>query len=457
MHHIDHESVHHAHLRHRRWHGLAVVIALVGIGLPLVAVSAGASAVPKTTVVRAALPVGDIKHILVIDLENENYAATFSPSSEATYLNGTLLKEGELISNYYGTGHHSLDNYIAQISGQAPTTATQNDCIGTVKNALFGYVSVTPGTVDKHPAINPGQVDGNGCVYPASTPTIASQLDAKYPPNPVTHVAQWREYAEDMGNSPARDGGVVDASGGTDCAHPRVGAADGAELATASDQYATRHNGFVYFHSVIDKTAECAANVVPLGSLSGGVPSASGHLMKDLSSLTTTPRFGFVTPNLCNDGHDGACAGLNSDGSSAGGLVGADAWLAHWMPAILSSMAYRSGSLLVVLTFDESETSSASCCHETSGPNVSAPGMAGAVKDSVAPGGGQVGAVLFNPLYVTAGAVDATGAYNHYSALRSYEDLLGLTTGGADRWGHLGFAAATGLAPFGTDVFHAQA
>ena len=51
------------------------------------------------------------------------------------------------------------------------------------------------------------------------------------------------------------------------------------------------------------------------------------------------------------------------------------------------------------------------------------------------------------------GSTDTTGSYNHYSALRSYEDLLGLTTGGADGEGHLGFAAATGLAPFGTDVF----
>ena len=51
------------------------------------------------------------------------------------------------------------------------------------------------------------------------------------------------------------------------------------------------------------------------------------------------------------------------------------------------------------------------------------------------------------------GSTDTTGSYNHYSALRSYEDLLGLTTGGADGQGHLGFAAATGLAPFGYDVF----
>ena len=38
--------------------------------------------------------------------------------------------------------------------------------------------------------------------------------------------------------------------------------------------------------------------------------------------------------------------------------------------------------------------------------------------------------------------------------MRSYEDLLGLMTGGTDGLGHLGVAAAPGLAPFGKDVFN---
>jgi hypothetical protein len=53
-----------------------------------------------------------------------------------------------------------------------------------------------------------------------------------------------------------------------------------------------------------------------------------------------------------------------------------------------------------------------------------------------------------------AGTVDTAGYSNHYSALRSYDDLLGLHHGGADRRGHLGFAAAPGLLPFGEDVFN---
>jgi len=405
-------------------------------------------------VTRAALPPGKISHILLIELENEGYAATFGTGSPATYLNGTLRGKGELLQNYYATGHASLDNYIAQVSGQAPTPDTQADCADNG----FAFADVTPGTPDADQATYPGQVDGQGCVYPASVATIASQLDAKFAPNKSTHVAAWRAYEQDMGNTPSRDGGTIDAGGGTDCGHPAVGATDTAEVATPADQYTTRHDPFVWFHSVIKDTAECTANVVPLGTLgSTGVPSSTGHLAKDLHGESTTPRFGFITPNLCNDGHDATCAGPNSTGGHVGGLTGADQFLQAWMPLILGSPAYKHGDMLVVVTFDEADlggpTAGAACCNEASGPNTHAPGNAGASTDSAAPGGGQVGALLLNAKYIKPGSTDTAGSYNHYSALRSYEDLLGLTTGGADGEGHLGYAAAKGLVPFGTDVF----
>ena len=437
---------------------LRVLTTLVACGalLALLASSpAGAKSAPG--VARAALPPGKINHILVIELENEGYAATFGPSSPATYLNGTLRPKGELLENYYATGHASLDNYIAQVSGQAPTPDTQADCADNG----FAFADVTPGTPDADQVLNPGQVDGQGCVYPTAVPTIASQLDAKTPPNKTTHVAVWRAYEQDMGNTPTRDGGPMDPSGGTDCAHPAIGATDTAEVATPADQYTSRHNPFVWFHSVIDNTAECNANVVPLGTLgTNGTPPPSGHLAQDLRSERTTPRFGFITPNLCNDGHDGTCAGPNSTGGHVGGLTGADQFLHSWMPLILGSPAYKHGDMLVVVTFDEADlggaTAGAACCNESSGPNTHAPGNAGASTDSAAPGGGQIGALLLSAKYVTPGSTDTTGSYNHYSALRSYEDILGLTTGGVDGEGHIGYAAAKGLVPFGTDVFPAK-
>ena len=143
---------------------------------------AGATGAGAQPVVRAALAPGSINNVLVIELENEDATSTFGSGSVATYLNGTLVPKGELLENYYATGHVSLDNYIAEISGQAPTPLTDSDC------NLTGYSNVTPGTDDPNTATYPGQVDGNGCVYPAPTattngaPTIADQLDAIYPP-----------------------------------------------------------------------------------------------------------------------------------------------------------------------------------------------------------------------------------------------------------------------------------
>lgn len=416
---------------------------------------AAAAATHGSSVTRAALPPGSIKYVLVVEFENEGYTSTFGPESPATYLNHTLRKKGVLLTHYYATGHASLDNYISQVSGQAPTPDTQADC----SNNGFSYESVTPGTPYPKGSTDYGQVQGNGCVYPTAVATIANQLDARYPPNARTHVASWRAYLQDMGNDPSRDGGTTDSTGGTDCGHPPLGATDTAEVATATDQYTTRHNPFVWFHSVIDNAAECSANDVPLGTLAAnGTPNPEGHLARDLRSVSTTPRFGFITPNLCNDGHDSTCAGPNSSGSNVGGLEGADLFLQHWMPLILHSPAYRNGSMLVVITFDEADVNSSdptyadACCSEPTGPNTAAPGNASLSSDS-APGGGRTGALVLNARYVVPGSADSSNAYNHYSALRSYEDLLGLTTGGSDGHGHLGYAGAQGLRPFGRDVF----
>jgi hypothetical protein len=427
---------------------------------------------------RAALPPGAIKHVLVIDLENEDFATTFGPNSPATYLNSTLLAQGQLLVNYYATSHASLGNYLSQVSGQASTPMTNDDCIDLSKLPAFlgGFTNVLPGTDAADGTQFPGQVVGNGCVFPAprfgshGARTIGDQLD-EIPGASRSDRITWRMYAEDMGNDPQRDGGIPDPLGGTDCAHPAIGGLDPTNVQTLTDQYAHRHNPFIYFHSVIDDPERCAKHVVPLGTLTRGVNGGpdvfTGHFAEDFSKLETTPAFSFITPNVCNDGHDAVCVGVNVEGTRVGGLRGADLWLTHWMPLIFASPAYRNGELLVVLTFDEGGANDATaCCNEQPGPNITNPGFAPilalfglqtppAPGTFPYPGGGHTGAVLFNAKYIAPGSVNTTGAYNHYSALRSYEDLLGIVRNGDDGLGHLGFAAIEGLEPFGSDVFNA--
>ncbi|HEY1486187.1 MAG TPA: alkaline phosphatase family protein, partial [Micromonosporaceae bacterium] len=85
--------------------------------------------------------------------------------------------------------------------------------------------------------------------------------------------------------------------------------------------------------------------------------------------------------------------------------------------------------------------------------------------DDATPGGGDTGSVLISPL-IKPGTTSST-FYNHYSWLRTMEDIFGVASGhdhsslpvgtvsgGIDGEGHLGFAAQPGLAPFGPDVFN---
>jgi len=212
-----------------------------------------------------------IKHVWVIVLENEGYDVTFGANSKAPYLSKTLTAQGVLLTQYYGIGHASLDNYIAMISGQANTPETRNDC-QTYHD--FNLTGLTPD----------GQVIGSGCVYPTSIKTLPDQLTAT--------GRTWRAYMEDMGNDPDRESGV--------CGHPVLNAADhtqSAEAPSASvpdgDQYASRHDPFVYFHSIID-SSECN-NVVNLKQLpidlkNEPAPQTSPSLRRISATTATTAR-----------------------------------------------------------------------------------------------------------------------------------------------------------------------
>ncbi len=352
-----------------------------------------------------------VGHVFVIVLENQGYASTFGDPSADPYLASTLPAKGALLENYYATGHESNDNYISLVSGQPPNVANQADC------QLFTDVEPTATLPD-------GVAAGAGCVYPSSVANIGTQLSAD--------GARWKAYEEDMGNDPNRETAA--------CGHPALGAVDETQKAEAGDGYATRHDPFVYFHSVIDERSYCDAHVVALGSASGAMPAAalSGEtgLASDLQSASRTPTFSFITPNLCDDGHDYPCVNQPSGASAQADI---DQFLETWVPKITSSAAFRQGGLLEI-TFDESdgpESDSSACCEELPGPGSPLPGITG-------PGGGRVGAVLLSP-FIRPGTV-STVAYNHYSSLASWESLLGLP--------RLAYAASV-PSVFGPDVFTA--
>jgi hypothetical protein len=388
---------------------------------PLHSLFLGLTAAATIWVSAASCPAGaasPIKHVFVIVLENEDYNTTFGAATKAPYLARTLVARGVLLRQYFGTGHVSVGNYIAMISGQAATPQTQLDC------QVYADFTVTGTTAD-------GQAIGSGCVYPSSIRTLPDQLTAR--------GKTWRGYMEDMGNDLGRESAT--------CAHPALNSPDLTQRAEGpsaavphGDQYATRHNPFVYFHSIIDSPI-CSSGVVNLD-----------RLPQDLRSEPSTPNFVFITPNLCNDGHDAPC----KDGQP-GGLAAADAFLRKWVPLILSSPAYRRDGLLIV-TFDETEESAAqvsptgaitysytgqTCCSEQPGPNLAPfPQSVALGADTYSFqnfGGDRTGTVLLSP-FLKPGTISNT-PFNHYSLLKSLENIF-------DTHEYLGYAAQPGLVGF---------
>jgi chitodextrinase len=146
---------------------------------------------------------------------------------------------------------------------------------------------------------------------------------------------------------------------------------------TGSGNYQPKHNPASYYTGGSDRQA-CQSNDVPLGTTS------SGALISDLKN-DTLPNFSFITPNMCNDTHD--CS------TNTG-----DKWLSQWVPQILDSKSYKSGNTALLITYDE----------YTHMPTM-----------WIAPS-------------VKPGTTSATN-FNHYSLLRTVEDMLGLKSyiGGA--------------------------
>jgi phosphatidylinositol-3-phosphatase len=138
--------------------------------------------------------------------------------------------------------------------------------------------------------------------------------------------------------------------------------------------YAKKHDPFMYFSQITANRTRCDS-VVPLSRLADDL--RSGQL----------PPFAWITPNMCDDGHD--C-----------GNHGPNRFLAHLVPYLLASLG--SGGVLAVV-WDEG-TSGSGCC-------------SGA-------GGGRVPLILAGP-GVRAGYRLTTPA-DHYSLLALIEDSFGV-------------------------------
>jgi phospholipase C len=235
-------------------------------------------------------------HVVVLTEENEDASATFGDASPAKYLK-SLRSKGVFLPNYFGTGHASLDNYIAMASGQAPQPLDMGDCAPA---SLWECVQPQ------------GLINGGR--------NFADQLEE-------AHLS-WRSY---------QDGTT------TPCFHANYSPTDPkpdpyqGNSTTGAKNYADRHNPFIYFPNVIGDQKRCEKHQRPFTDLA-----------KDLRA-GTLPAFSFITPDTCNDGHDDPCAG-----QKIGGLTTVDLFLKKHLPSLLAYLAKHNG--LLIINFDEGFT-----------------------------------------------------------------------------------------------------
>jgi hypothetical protein len=144
--------------------------------------------------------------------------------------------------------------------------------------------------------------------------------------------------------------------------------------------YAASHNPAVYYRTL----ADCAERDVPYD-----------RLQADLDS-DTLPAFVFITPNMCHSMHN--CS-----------VATGDAWLAKAMRALVASPAYQRGTMALFVTFDEGEDrGSDQCTHNVRDPGCHVPILV--VSPSTSPG------------------ARSASLFNHYSLLRTTEEMLGIPT-----------------------------
>jgi phosphatidylinositol-3-phosphatase len=350
----------------------------------------------------------EVKHLFLIVLGENGYEESFGETASAPYLAKTLAEKGEVLANYYGVAGSDLANQVALISGQGPTPETALNCPN--------YADVVPGTVSPD-----GQVEGNGCIYPASTETLPAQLAAKQ--------LRWRAYVEDIGNNPEQ---------APTCRHPAPGTPDPNQAPIPGDAYLTWRNPFVYFHALIDGT-ECGENVVGFDRLTEALNGKASR----------APAFSYIVPNACHSGGSVPCEPGRPIGPAA-----TEEFLKTVVPAILASAAYEDGGLIAITSALAPQSGEhadpGACCVVPEYINLPPPAApaepaGGPVKP--AGGGGRVGMLLISP-FVKPGSVNETGYYNHFTLLLTIEELLGLEK--------LGYAGDLALAPFDAGVFNAE-
>jgi hypothetical protein len=352
-----------------RWLSLGAIVALTAV--PMTAASAHSSSSGEHAAVQ---------RVFVIMLENHS-KSTVIGDVNAPFIT-SLANDYAEATNYYGVTHPSQPNYVAAITGQLDLDQ-MND------------------TFTNHFAL----------------PNLVDQLEAK--------GKTWGAYMDTM---------------------PTAGYT-GFTAPGSVALYTNKHNPFVLMDD-ISSNPDRLANIKPYTDLAS-----------DLNS-SNAPDFVWISPNQCNDMHGGVYVAVEGhpetpcpygstvdDANDAALKQKADAFVESAVDTIRSSKAWTGNSAIFIMTdeadFDGSATDTdlwadvRGCC-DSPGYG-SAPGLPEGyvlIDNGSHPWSGPFGGGLIPAIVVTThgprGLKDDT-PYNHYSLLRTIEQVWGL--------GYLGYAA----------------
>lgn len=359
-----------------------------------------------------------LDRVFLIMMENHGYSQILN-NPNAPYVN-SLVKSGNVATNYFAIGHPSLTNYLEVVGGSNFGVLSDNDPDFHNASCVTNLASGIPDT-DNPPSPNICPIAGTG--KDSETQAVDLTNETQGPPglnniDGVKHIPasdnivgqtigdqlvavgkSWKSYQQSL---PLIGPDLVTYSDGvftnlTDFStinpqlNPPLTQDDVVKL------YAAKHNPFVYFQNVQEGTnpLNSYANVVDFDGPTG--------LYADLRA-GKVPNFLFIAPNQCNDQHGRSNAGAfcnfdpASDGTQASLnpalILMGDQTVQRIVTAIQASPVWSMGHNAIVVMWDENDYSTA--------PNIN-----------------QV-MFIVDTNYGTHG-VSSNVYYNHYSLLKTLD------------------------------------
>lgn len=301
-------------------------------------------------------------HQIVIMMENHGYDEIIG-NPDAPYIN-YLANTYNLATNYFGTTHPSLPNYLDLIAGSNFGNGSPFDPNGfpDVNGGNDNPPAVSIGTIGAPTVATADCIPGSptqNCDPMITSPSIIDQLTAM--------GLGWKTYQENLPTS------VFAANSDTNGVNDKL--------------YAVKHNPFMYFSSVAYNPQQ-RKNVV-----------STTQLTQDLQT-GNLPNLSFIAPNQCNDMHgDTAAPSPCASYTDAQLIQQGDGYLKGLIGGIQSSSFWSQGNNVIYLLWDENDY--------------------GLDSNKV-----PMIAITNNGPF---GIQDNT-YYNHYSLLRTIEDGFGINT-----------------------------